>query len=96
MSVEDTLAERQQTHGDFNVQSMISQQLKLTARESPNSNWDELDWDMQESLDMILHKVARLLAGDPNTIDTWHDISGYATLVERRLVAELKHDIEAT
>ena len=31
---------------------------------------------------MILHKLARILNGDPNYVDSWHDIAGYAILVE--------------
>jgi hypothetical protein len=93
MSIEDTLAERQQTHGDFSVQSMISQMIKLEMREATCSNWDNLDWDMQESLDMIVHKIARILAGNPEHIDSWHDISGYATLIEKRLKRDLEKDL---
>ena len=39
----------------------------------------------RESLDMIVHKIARILNGDPNHVDSWHDIAGYATLVELEL-----------
>lgn len=31
---------------------------------------------------MILHKIARIMNGDPDHIDHWHDIAGYATLIE--------------
>jgi len=37
---------------------------------------------------MIAHKIARIINGDPNHLDSWHDIAGYATLVEQ----ELKND----
>ena len=30
---------------------------------------------------MILHKVARILNGDPDYVDSWADIAGYAQLV---------------
>ena len=36
---------------------------------------------------MIQHKIARVLNGDPNYPDNWHDIAGYARLVERELGA---------
>lgn len=39
-----------------------------------------------ESLDMIAHKIGRIIAGDPNVEDHWRDIAGYATLVADRLV----------
>lgn len=34
---------------------------------------------------MQAHKQARILNGDPNYADSWHDIAGYATLVEQEL-----------
>jgi hypothetical protein len=45
----------------------------------------ELDSDQLEALDMIAHKIARILNGDPNYADNWIDIAGYATLVANRL-----------
>jgi len=34
---------------------------------------------------MIAHKIGRILNGDPDYQDSWHDIIGYARLVERQL-----------
>lgn len=31
---------------------------------------------------VIADKIARILSGDPNYADSWHDIGGYAKLVE--------------
>jgi hypothetical protein len=39
----------------------------------------------RESLEMNQHKVARILAGNPDEPDHWFDIAGYATLVHQRL-----------
>ena len=44
--------------------------------------------DMRESLEMVAHKVARILNGNPTNVDSWHDIAGYAALVEKRLRGE--------
>jgi len=41
--------------------------------------------DQQEALDMICHKIGRILNGDPDYADNWHDIAGYAQLVADRL-----------
>ena len=43
----------------------------------------------QEALDMIFHKIARILNGDPNYADSWHDIAGYATLIDKELNNEI-------
>lgn len=34
---------------------------------------------------MIAHKLGRIINGDPNYSDSWHDIAGYAKLVADRL-----------
>jgi len=38
---------------------------------------------------MVVHKISRILNGNPNNIDSWHDIVGYASLVEKRLNGEV-------
>jgi hypothetical protein len=38
-----------------------------------------------ESLDMIANKIARIVNGDPNYLDSWVDIVGYTTLVVNKL-----------
>ena len=47
--------------------------------------WHDLQPYQRESLEMIQHKVARILNGDPTYADSWHDIAGYAMLVEQLL-----------
>ena len=34
---------------------------------------------------MIMHKISRILNGDPNYVESWRDISGYAELVVKEL-----------
>jgi hypothetical protein len=52
-------------------------------RDSPN--WGDLTDDKREALEMIAHKIGRILNGDPEYKDSWHDIIGYARLVEDTL-----------
>jgi hypothetical protein len=55
--------------------------------------WDVVDtWPLEqrigyqrEALEMIAHKIARIINGDPNYADSWVDIAGYAKLVADRL-----------
>ncbi len=81
--INETLAQRQETHGDFATHAEICQSLKNSIQ-IPNG-WGRLQYDQREALDMIAHKIARILNGNPNTHDHWHDIAGYATLVANRL-----------
>lgn len=84
--VAETLEARNERYGTFLGQATIAQTLKVFMQESPN--WNKLDPDMAEALDMIQHKIARILNGDPRYADSWHDIAGYAALVDKRLNGE--------
>ena len=85
MSVDQTLDERGARYGRFKDQAYISQNLKGALHRATLFSGKDLDPDMQEALEMILHKIARIINGDANYVDSWHDISGYAKLVEDRL-----------
>ena len=48
--------------------------------------------DSQEvALQMIASKIARIANGDPDYIDNWVDIAGYAQLIANKLEAERLH-----
>lgn len=84
--VNKILAERPSTHGDFRDNSTISQELKRVMH--GKVGWDRLTSFQREALDMIAHKISRILAGNPNFKDHWDDIAGYATLVANRCEQE--------
>lgn len=83
--VTDTLNERNARYGDFTEQAAIVQQIKRAMY--AGRNWNTLDDDQKECLEMVAHKISRILNGDPSYLDSWHDIIGYVTLIERRLQA---------
>ena len=78
-TLQQSLNERAATHGFFAVNSRIAQQLKDLIRNQ--DNYEKLTYAQRESLDMIMHKISRILSGDPKFIDSWRDIAGYAQLV---------------
>ena len=79
------LAEREKTHGDYEIHAAITQDLKRTINHHVGDLDRRLDDDMQETLDMIAHKIGRIIAGNPAEPDHWRDIAGYAQLVANRL-----------
>jgi hypothetical protein len=79
---EAILAQRGGTHGRFEDNAHHSQLLKTYVR---TVGAEKLSAVQAEALDMILHKISRALAGNPNVIDHWDDIAGYATLVSKDL-----------
>jgi len=83
--INETLKQRGQRYGTFAENAATAQSLKNVLRNS--DNWVMLDYDMQQALDVICDKASRILSGDPTYADNWHDIAGYAKLVEDRLTA---------
>ena len=83
MTVEDTLKARGATYGEFEDVAWLSQALQCAM--AGGRNWGSLAPDQREALQTIASKIARILNGDQNHVDSWHDIGGYAALVERRL-----------
>lgn len=81
--IETTLAERKTRYGDFETHARITQHIKLAMMNSPN--WSMLANDQKEALEMVAHKIGRILNGDPDYHDSWHDIVGYTKLVADRL-----------
>jgi len=95
--IDSLLAERGATHGAFADHARITQRLKAVieeelrlckgdlnpmidgrARITVNEEWNFI---ISESIDMILHKLGRIVAGDATHRDHFADIAGYAQLV---------------
>lgn len=91
MSVEKTLTERGTRYGDFTDTARLSQDLKRVMQNfapeswTTSAPWLELSDVQRQALELFADKIARILNGDPNYADNWHDIQGYAKLVEDRL-----------
>ena len=86
MNIDETLKERGARYGEFSEHASITQGVKDAM--SKGRNWDSLDDDMKECLEMVAHKIGRILNGDFTYIDSWTDIIGYTRLVEKRLIDE--------
>lgn len=85
-TIDATLNERGQRYGKFTGHANITQGLKWVMASCKNGeSWKALDNDQKEALEMIAHKIGRILNGDPNYADSWVDIAGYAKLVADRL-----------
>jgi hypothetical protein len=82
MSVNDTLNQRESTHGNFLDNAKCAQALKHTCHEHVKC---ALTYVQLEAVDNICQKLARILTGNPNHADNWHDIAGYALLAEKEV-----------
>ena len=80
------LEERGERYGDFGDHAKIAQGLKgVMQGAGVDTNWERLSAAQKESLEMIAHKIGRILNGDPNYDDSWVDIAGYAHLIVQEL-----------
>lgn len=86
--LETTLNERGSVYGKFETQAAITQDLKAVIRHYAREVGQSFHPDQIEALDMICSKISRIVNGDPNYVDSWHDIAGYAQLVVSRLQGE--------
>lgn len=77
MKTEEILNEREKTHGDFKrLCELVGKlrELSLVYRREGQSATQQI------ALEMIYLKLARIICGDPNHVDHWDDIAGYAML----------------
>lgn len=86
--VTKTLEERGARYGQFIDHATIAQGIQEVMLEAPN--WWRLKPDVRQMLVVLSDKIARILNGDPDYTDNYHDIQGYAKLVEDRLLREQK------
>jgi hypothetical protein len=71
-----TIPNRDEQHGGLGPVGVIAQHLKAAMR--AGANWHRLTPGEREVLDMIAHKIARILSGsNPSDPEHWSDVAGY-------------------
>ena len=85
LSVEGTLAERQKTYGCFEDVATVTEEIIKALK---IGNYDNMPKPHKMAMYMIASKMARLVNGDFNSIDGWHDIGGYSKLIENLIGGE--------
>jgi len=83
--VTEILEERGSRYGSFVGHADVTQGYKTLTASYLKKRGKTLEPDQQEALDMIFHKIGRIINGDPDYADSWIDIAGYAKLVADRL-----------
>ena len=81
----ETLDSRAKAYGAFSDNARLAQALKRAMAEHAQDMGKTFADDQWEALEMIASKMSRIVNGNPDGIDNWHDIAGYATLVADRL-----------
>lgn len=84
-SIDKILDERGEQYGKFEDHAQVSQSLKVVIYGHLRARGKGLAADQIEALEMICHKMARIINGNADYADSWDDIAGYAKLVGDRL-----------
>lgn len=85
---EDTsalLTARGHEYGIFRDSAALMQGIKRLLADHAAKHDKTFADDQWEALEMIVHKIARIVNGNPDKVDSWQDIAGYATLIADRL-----------
>ena len=88
--VDETLDARAVEYGKFIEGAEVMQMLKRVVLNALNNRDKTLAHDQAEALDMIIHKIGRIINGNPDVMDHWLDIAGYAQLVADRLNGRIR------
>jgi hypothetical protein len=83
--VNATLDARAENYGKFKDGAALMQAMKRSMAEHASKHGKSFADDQWEALEMIVHKIGRIVNGNPDVVDHWVDIAGYATLVADRL-----------
>jgi len=84
-SVNEILGERAKAYGAFRDNARLAQALKRAMADHAQDFGTTFADDQWEALEMIATKISRIVNGDPENVDQWDDIAGYATLVADRM-----------
>ena len=88
--VDATLDARAVEYGKFIEGAEVMQMLKRVVLNALNNRDKMLAHDQAEAMDMIIHKIGRIINGNPDVVDHWLDIAGYAQLVADRLNGRIR------
>lgn len=83
--VDTTLDTRGESYGKFKDGAALMQAIKRAMAQHAAQHDKTFADDQWEALEMIVHKMGRIVNGNPDVVDHWVDIAGYATLVADRL-----------
>lgn len=83
-NIDSTLEDRGNRYGSYVDVSQTTMDLFATLCERMQGREGFHAYHI-EALHMICNKLARTVCGDPMYADNWHDIAGYARLVENEI-----------
>lgn len=88
--IDEVLTARHNNYGTFYDLARLAQEFKnITHLHLIHAN-KHLEADQHEALEFIFTKIARIINGNADNVDSWVDIAGYAKLVADRLQGQVR------
>jgi hypothetical protein len=88
--IDAILGKRGEQYGSFMQSADTVVRIKSIMHNAVARNNVHLYPDQLQALDMIATKISRIVHGNPNHLDSWIDIAGYATLVADRIQGKVR------
>lgn len=88
--IHDTLDDREEEYGEYRELAYLLE--SIIAIYNTSKNYRRLEPYQRVALYMDAMKTVRILNGNYNNIDSWHDKVGYAELVVKELRKEEVND----
>lgn len=88
--VDQVLDSRAVDYGAFKDGAALMQGIKRLLADHAQKHGKTFADDQWEALEMIVHKMGRIVNGNPDKVDHWTDIAGYAKLVADRLEGRVR------
>jgi hypothetical protein len=89
-NIAETLDEREEEYGRYVDLSHLLE--SIIEAYTCSKNWVNMEPYQRVALYMDAMKTVRILNGNPDNIDSWHDKAGYAELVVKELKWRRDHD----
>jgi len=87
-NLDETLRDRGNKYGSFRGNASTTQGMYAIALTGENTR--ALTSCHKEAIHMILHKISRIMNGDPDHVDSWLDIAGYAQIMIKEIEIRAK------
>ena len=85
VDIQKTLNDRGNNYGDFNNHALITQHFKALFKTLIKDSKKTLPSYQIEAVEMVFHKLGRIINGNEFYIDSWRDMAGYLQLVVNEL-----------
>jgi len=89
-TVDAILDSRAKDYGAFADNARLAQALKRAMADHADEMGSLFSDEQWEALEMIATKMSRIVNGNPDKIDNWDDIAGYAKLVADKLRGKIR------